>query len=73
LFTAIEKFLYGWETAYTFSAANLLYLCEATRDSGYSTGLQRKEGAQLNVENVYCNCECPLGWETAYTITAADW
>jgi hypothetical protein len=28
--------------------------------------LQIKEGAQLNVEIVYCNCEFPSGWETEF-------
>ncbi len=29
-------------------------------DSGYPTRLQIKEGAQDNVEIVYCNCKIPL-------------
>ncbi len=47
-----------WAKIHT--SCELVRLGQAKRDSGYPTRLQIKEGAQHNVEIVYCNCEIPL-------------
>ncbi len=47
-----------WAKIHT--SCELVRLGQAKRDSCYPRRLQIKEGAQHNVEIVYCNCEIPL-------------